>query len=829
MNLSAFKLALAPLPDICARLGLEVNGSRMVLCPAHSESTPSCRVYEDHVHCFGCGAHFDGIDLVRHVRGCDFWEALEWIAHEFGLPVPRRDPEAQARYEAQKTISDFYEQIVRVALEHQDKAIAYLTGRGISRDVAVAADAGFLPPEYRVSDRELAACGGLLNKKGGVLFAGRMVIPIRRAGGIVNLYGRVIEPNEHRPTHVYCGATDPPMPAAIWGLDDCPRGSEIWLCESIIDALTLRTHGYQAVACFGTQGLTDKRVQLLKRRNPSRVVICFDVDANGSGQKAALAAGEKLFRAGIEAAIVTLPLPPSQAKEDVNSFFRARTRAEFEKLERREYFELLCSEIPRTGSLYQQKNAVSRVIQVVAARDDELLDSGLLRQVHVAAPDFKLSVLEKQVRELRRDRTDRLPTGSDFRPDAYSDAILQNQHLMHFSGEFYRYESGVYRHVPEPEVRRLIQDLGSGQLKKTHIEDVVHSLSIKTFRRPEQVNRPGTLILRNGWLDLTCDDPELQTHTPDLLSTIQLPIAYNDQAECPQFMQFGERVLPEPALRALLQEQAGYLLVPDSSHQIAFIMHGPTQSGKSTWLHILSSILGEENISSISLERLGERFMTVQLQGRLANITSEISVKEFVADGIIKAVIAGDRIIGEQKNKPTFSFRPYARLVVACNDLPLSHDVSAAFFRRWLPIPFPISIPPEHQNSDLADQIIAHEAEGVLLWALAGLGRLRRNRSFTRSESSQRVISQWRHTLDHALEFRDLFLVPTPGADIPLQTVFKQFHSWCERTNRKTRFTDSNLRQRLEAVGVSFKRRKIGWRMLDYSMQSDIQDSMGEM
>ena len=70
------------------------------------------------------------------------------------------------------------------------------------------------------------------------------------------------------------------MPAALWNLDKCRKKETIWLCESIIDAFTLVHHGYDAVGLFGTQGLTDARLALLKKSKVKKINVVFDSDKN---------------------------------------------------------------------------------------------------------------------------------------------------------------------------------------------------------------------------------------------------------------------------------------------------------------------------------------------------------------------------------------------------------------------------------------------------------------------------------------------------------------------------------------------------------------------
>src|SRR5271156_441133 len=73
-----------------ARSGRQWKGC----CPFHGEKTPSFYVYDDHYHCFGCGVHGDAIGFVMQSQGAGFMEAVEQLAAEAGMDVPKPTPEA---------------------------------------------------------------------------------------------------------------------------------------------------------------------------------------------------------------------------------------------------------------------------------------------------------------------------------------------------------------------------------------------------------------------------------------------------------------------------------------------------------------------------------------------------------------------------------------------------------------------------------------------------------------------------------------------------------------------------------------------------------------
>ena len=471
----------------------------------------------------------------------------------------------------------------------------------------------------------------------------------------------------------------------------------------------------------------------------------------------------------------------------------------------RDFFQALCEGIPKTGTIQEKAKAVRPIVQLVASLNDELLDKGLLKQIREHCPDFTLEALEKQLRDHRRTRPDKLPVGSDFLPDPYADAILSNNHVIHYHGDFFIWKNGVYCQWHDLEVKKVIQELGRGLLQKAKIEDALHSLMVKAYVRPEMVNRPGILNLLNGHIDLMTESPELLPHTPELLSTIQLPMEFKKDADCREFMRFLAEKVPDSVLQDLVQEIVGYLLVPDTSYQVGFIFLGDTGSGKSTLIHIIRGLVGPQNHTAIPLEKLGERFEKVRIDGKLVNLSPESSVNTYLSDGIIKAIIAGDEISGEKKHVQSYNFVPYCRLVSACNKLPLSRDTHEAFFRRWIIIPFNEKLEPGKFDRTLPSRICENELSGVLLWALVGLARLRANNAFTVSQASRDEMEKWQRELDPVREFAHRFIKADGRSRIPLQTLTNSYNDWCERTNRKAYFTDSNLKQHLEGAGFTFK------------------------
>src|SRR6266849_3187985 len=127
---------------VSRRVKLQRRGRDFVgLCPFHKEKTPSFNVVEDKgfYHCFGCGAHGDVISFSMQTSGLSFPEAVESLAREAGMEVPRASPEERQREQRQATLrgaldaaATFFEEQLHGPAGRN--AHAYLKKRGLDAD-----------------------------------------------------------------------------------------------------------------------------------------------------------------------------------------------------------------------------------------------------------------------------------------------------------------------------------------------------------------------------------------------------------------------------------------------------------------------------------------------------------------------------------------------------------------------------------------------------------------------------------------------------------------------------------------------------------------------
>jgi DNA primase len=280
-------------------------------CPFHGEKSPSFHVYDDHFHCFGCGAHGDAISFVMQNEGASFPEAVERLAGEAGLEVPKPSPRA-VEAERQRLdlhgVLDLAQASFARRLQEREGAAAldYLRGRGLSEATIAQFGLGWSGEGRGALMAELARAGveparmleaGLLREAEDgpprELYWNRVTFPIRdRRGRLISFGGRTL--GDAKPKYIN-GPESPVFSKKrnLYALDlaraGLRAGQRLIVAEGYMDVIALHQAGFAgAVAPLGT-ALTEEQLEELWRLAPDPV-LCFDGDA--AGARAAARAAE---------------------------------------------------------------------------------------------------------------------------------------------------------------------------------------------------------------------------------------------------------------------------------------------------------------------------------------------------------------------------------------------------------------------------------------------------------------------------------------------------------------------------------------------------------
>ena len=317
-------------------------------CPFHNEKSPSFYVYDDGFHCFGCGAHGDAISFLMQTAGASFPEAVEQLAGEAGLEVPKASPRAveveRQRLDLHEVLEAAQASFVRRLHEGEGTAgLAYLRGRGLTDATIERFGLGWSGDGRGALTAELGRAGigpdrlleaGLLraNEDGGPareLYWGRVTFPIRdRRGRLISFGGRTL--GDAKPK--YINGPDTALFSKrrnLYALHLAREGirakSDLVVAEGYMDVIALHQGGFTgAVAPLGT-ALTEEQLEELWRLADAPV-LCFDGDAAGARAAARVAeVALPLLAPGRTLRFATLP-----DGEDPDTLVRKRGPAAFQ-------------------------------------------------------------------------------------------------------------------------------------------------------------------------------------------------------------------------------------------------------------------------------------------------------------------------------------------------------------------------------------------------------------------------------------------------------------------------------------------------------------------
>lgn len=377
------------------------------------------------------------------------------------------------------------------------------------------------------------------------------------------------------------------------------------------------------------------------------------------------------------------------------------------------------------------------------------------------------------------------------------------------------YKDGVFHPDGESEARRRIHLMLGEESKPERISSTIEMLkeSTKTDSRLLDPRADELINVENGMSNWRTG--ELLPHSPNYRSTIQIHAAYRSGAKSEAIDQFLREVFP-PDAQPLADEFLGYLLRPTTKYQKAFMLVGEGANGKSTFLSMLTELLSPRNVSNVALQDLvGNRFAAAELQWKLANIYADLPSSGLEESDVFKAVVAGDTIKVERKFGHPFKLRPTARLIFSANDLPRSRDLSNAYFRRWIIIPFPNTFEGAAAKKGLLSELCTDEARAALLLrAIKGLRRLEEQQEFSACPSVQAACQAYRTQCDSAYEFLTTAIERDQDFSLGKSKIYERYTEWCSSAGIHNPVSQRAFNKRLQEVfRVAEKRDTLGRRV----------------
>jgi putative DNA primase/helicase len=726
------------------------NDQRIGLCPFHNDNNPSFAFNTNTLQwiCFaGCGKG-SVFDFVMKVEGITFGDSLKKLASIAGIKLPKilSQPKTISNAEDLPEIKSNKIEEWKSSLTQEHYQFLMGPKRGLSKNAIEGANIGWCKHRKRYTIPIYDEAGKIVNI--------RLYSPtVNPAFKILNftVSFKITKDGIEKDIKYTYGRS-----AKLYGVHAIKKVNpkQIFMVEGEFDRLVMQQNGFFALT--GTHGCKKFNSEWVKYFQDRELIFVFD--AHEPGREAVVYIINKYFKQkmnDLNIKIKVIDLGSAQAIEligankalsgrpgdnDVSDFFlKGGTAADISKvIKKTAYYD------PSDGQIGPQGIRIT--------------------QAH--GFNYKKLKIEDSF--------------------AFCGHLIDELNLLFERQSLFLYEKEEGRYFPdgnEMVPKKILMEYLRKNYDPAIGEKIVKTLSTRLLKRVDTLDKNKDLInVKNGMLDWK--QKKIYPHSPHFLSSIQSPIIYDPNARCPNIEKFMSEVVPADCVD-LLYEFIGYCLLPDSRFEKAFLLIGEGANGKSVFLDILKAFIGKkDNISAESLQHLADdKYRAASLFGKLVNIHDDLSAKALSDSDMFKTLVSGNMISVEEKFEKAFPMENTARLIFSTNMLPVTRDISPAYYRRWIIIRFPYTFEGINADTNLKSKLTTpEELSGLLNIAIIGLQRLFKNDGFSEVDRVKQELERYKTENDSVRAFVESCCNIDKGnktMKTASKTLYDTYKEWC--------------------------------------------------
>ncbi len=217
-------------------------------------------------------------------------------------------------------------------------------------------------------------------------------------------------------------------------------------------------------------------------------------------------------------------------------------------------------------------------------------------------------------------------------------------------------------------------------------------------------------------------------HSREDLITHVCPVEYRPKAMCPRWLRFLETMLPDPAVRRLVQVSSGLGLV-GITVQYLFFHYGDGANGKSVYMETLCRLLGEVAVTLPATSLIGESGSSgsaspdlARLLGRRMLRVKELPEGEDLKENLVKELTGGETITARDLFAGYMDFDPIFVVIMSGNGYPKISGNDDGIWRRMAVVHWPVKVP-EAERREFEDMLayFREEYSGILNWLIEGV------------------------------------------------------------------------------------------------------------
>lgn len=284
---------------------------------------------------------------------------------------------------------------------------------------------------------------------------------------------------------------------------------------------------------------------------------------------------------------------------------------------------------------------------------------------------------------------------------------------------------------------------------------------------------------------------------------------YNPDADCPLFKKYLNRVLPNEKMQSILLEYLGYCLTRNMKLEKMLLCYGGGGTGKSVLFQIVKSLFGEINVSQFGIESICDNkgHSLIEMQNKLINYGSESEKGLGLNMAKFKQIVSGEEVEARALYHQPVNIRLNCKLIFNTNELPKDIEITTAYFRRLIIIPFMEKIPNNEKDIHLHTKIIDNELSGVLNMVLEGAKRLIKQGNFTRSETIEQLIKQFSQDSNSVVMFfKDKGYVKSTTHRYRRSHLHTEYVSYCKEHGQHP-VNSRTFKERITALGFKVDER----------------------
>ena len=403
--------------------------------------------------------------------------------------------------------------------------------------------------------------------------------------------------------------------------------------------------------------------------------------------------------------------------------------------------------------------------------------------------DFVLKdpLSEDELKTVLRDGAFNKPTfftsKGSFLFDKFARYLKQAENIIKINGKLYIYRDGIYECGDEYIESAMIEHIPN--LNQGRRREVLAYLNL-LVQKESPVADANLIAFKNGVLDIINDT--FTDFSPEYIITNKIPHNYIPEARSELLENTMKKLAcGDETVLNLLYQSVGYCFYRRNELRKSFFLLGEKRNGKSTFLDMVQTLLGEDNVSNLDLCEIGHEFKTAELNQKCANIGDDINDEWVSNTATFKKVVSGDVITAAKKGKDPFKLRSFAKFFFSANSLPRlgrGRD-SRAILDRLVIIPFDAKFSKKDEDYDpFIKYKLRSEAvmEALIAKSVPALKTVLSEQTFEHCSKVDSSLVEFERSNDPILAFFD-DVDEVDYINEPVKAVYQKYNSFCLSNN----------------------------------------------